>query len=127
MDQGIQKINELLEMACYIIDVLPQKVPKGAKGQFFEVEAYLLGSSKHREFSDRFIDTPQPETIEQAVAEMADHHAGRLNVLFPEEDALLVFDWDCLYLSVYNPPESMQELMKQIAISEGLFWRSAEQ
>lgn len=71
------------------------------------------------------IDLPEPETIEQAVAEIMDNHSGSLNVLFPEENAFLVFDRDCLNLSVYNPTENMKTLMEQIALSEGLFWRKS--
>ena len=34
-----------------------------------------------------------------------------------EQDVLLVFDRDCLNLSVYNPAELVQSLMKKIAFS----------
>lgn len=44
---------------------------------------------------DNLIDRPKPEMIEQAVAEIMNNHSGTLNVLFPENNALLVFDWDC--------------------------------
>lgn len=72
-----------------------------------------------------FIDRPKPEMIEQAVTEIMDDHSGTLNVLFPEENALLVFDWDCLNLSIFNPTENMKTLMGEIALSEGLFWRGS--
>lgn len=147
MDKVIERIDELLEKECYIIDVLPQKVSKTSGGQFFEVEYYLLNSDKHYGIRDRFvniilklmcyyhvailwggfIDRPKPEMIEQAVTEIMDNHSGTLNVLFPEENALLVFDWDCLNLSVYNSTENMKTLMEEIALSEGLFWREAGQ
>lgn len=52
-----------------------------------------------------------------------ENHSGTLNVLFVEADALLVFDWDCLNLSVYNLTEDVQSIMERIAFSEGLFWR----
>ena len=54
-----------------------------------------------------------------------ENHSGTLNVLFVEADALLVFDWDCLNLSVYNPTEDVRSIMERIAFSEGLFWREA--
>ena len=146
MDKEIEKIDQLLEKACYIIDFLPQTISKSSKGQFFEVEYFLLNSDKHYGIRDKFvniilklmcyfhvsvlwgglIDYPKPEVIEQAVTEIMDNHSGTLNVLFPEENALLVFDWDCLNLSVYNPTESMKSLMEKIALSEGLFWRESE-
>lgn len=146
MDKEIVKIDELLGKTCYIIDFLPQTVSKASKGQFFEVEYFLLNSDKHYGIRDKFvniilklmcyfhvsvlwgglIDYPKPEVIEQAVTEIMDNHSGTLNVLFPEENALLVFDWDCLNLSVFNPTESMRSLMEKIALSEGLFWRESE-
>ena len=72
------------------------------------------------------VDRPSPKMIEEAVCEIMRNHSGTLNVLFVEEDVLLVFDWDCLNLSVYNPPEKAQSIMERIAFSEGLFWRKAE-
>ena len=63
--------------------------------------------------------------IEEAVCEIMENHSGTLNVLFVAEDALLVFDWDSLNLSVYNPSEKVQSMMEKTAFSEGLFWRKA--
>ena len=71
------------------------------------------------------VDRPTPKLIEEAVCEIMENHSGTLNVLFVEEDALLVFDWDCLNLSVYNPTEDVRSIMERIAFSEGLFWREA--
>lgn len=136
----------LLEKDCYVIDFLPERVPKNNDGQFFDVEYYLLNGSRYGLIKDRFvnvilklmcyyhitiqwngwIDKPNPKIIENAVFEIMENHSGTLNCLFPNEDMLLVFDWDCLNLSVYNPPEKTHDLFKQIAFSEGLFWRLSE-
>lgn len=43
------------------------------------------------------------------------------NMLFPDKNALLQFEWDCMNLSFYNPDEEMRELLEQIARSEGMF------
>ena len=138
-------INELLEKECWIIDYLPQTVEKLSDGQFFEVEYFLLNSDKYHEIKNKFVniilklmcyfhvsvlwgglkDRPKPALIEQAVNEIMHNHSGTLNVLFPEENALLVFDWDCLNLSVFNPSESMKALSEPIAASEGMFWRKS--
>lgn len=72
-----------------------------------------------------WIEHPKPEQIAQAIAEIMDNHSGTLNCLFPEKNALLVFDWDCLNLSIYNPDAEMQQLLGQIAAAEGLFFRPA--
>lgn len=139
-------VDELLKKECYIIDLLPETVSKNSIGQFLDVEYYLLNSKRHSVLKDKFvgiilklmcyyhisvlwngwIDRPKPELIENAISEIMINHSGTLDCLFPEEHALLVFDWDCLNLSVYNPSETMQRLFEQIAFSEGLFWRVAE-
>lgn len=146
MDSTAKMVDTLLETECYIVDFLPKTVPQNADSQFFDVEHYLLNSEKHNVIKDKFvgvilklmcyyhiailwkdwIDKPKPELIENAVSEIMKNHSGTLHCLFPDEDVLLVFDWDCLHLSVYNPSEKMQRLFEQIAFSEGLFWRLAE-
>lgn len=145
MENGKKKIDALLEKPCYIIDFLPEQVEPDNGGQFFEVEYFLLNSDKHIGLKDRFVavilklmcyyhvavlwngwvDRPKPKMIEDAVREIMENRSGTLNVLFVEEDALLVFDWDCLNLSVYNPAEDVQSIMERIAFSEGLSWRKA--
>lgn len=47
MENGMKKIDALLEKPCYIIDFLPEQVEPDNGGQFFEVEYFLLGSDKH--------------------------------------------------------------------------------
>lgn len=110
------------------------------------MEYYLLNSEKHFLLKDRFvnvilklmyyyhvsiqwagwIDRPTPQTVEEAVNTIMDNHSGWLNVLLPEENVLVVFEWDCLNLSVYNPSEEIQAIMEKIAFSEGLFWRKSK-
>lgn len=146
MENSIETVDELLEKECYIIDWLPETVSKNAAAQFLDVEYYLLNSKRHSILKDKFIniilkmmcyyhisilwngwiDWPKPEMIENAISEITINHSGTLDCLFPEEHTLLVFNWDCLNLSVYNPSETMQRLFEQIAFSEGLFWRVAE-
>lgn len=138
-------IDELIEKPCYIIDFLPERVLPSANGQFFDVEYYLLNSDKHIGLKDKFvsvilklmcyypisvlwnewIDRPSPELIDKAISEIMANHSGTFNVLFTEENVLLVFDWDSLSLSIFNPSEIMLLLMEKITCSEGLFWRKA--
>ena len=134
MDKITEKIDELLERSCFIIDYLPQKVSKTSSGQFFEVEHQLLNGDKHHGISDKFLNVILKLMCYYHVSVWQDNsidrpkpHSGTLNVLFPEDNALLVFDWDCLNLSVYHPTENMKTLMEKVALSEGLFWREARQ
>lgn len=135
-------VDELLEKTCYVIDFLPEQVKPDIDGQYFDVEYYLLNSEKHFSLKDRFvnvilkmmcyyhvsiqwngwIDRPSPQTIEEAINTIMENHSGWMNVLLPEKNTLLVFEWDCLNLSVYNPPEEVQSILQKIVVSEGLFW-----
>lgn len=140
------RMDELLKKPLYIMDILPEQVGRDAGGQFFEVEEYLLNSDKHLEIKNRFeavilklmcyfhvavrwkgwADRPSPDSIDQAIGEIMEKRSGALDVLLVEEDTLLVFDFDCLNLAVYNPPERVRGIMEKIAGAEGLFWRRSE-
>ncbi len=83
----MDRVERLLGKECYIIDYLPMTVEREGKGQFFEVEEYLLGSEGYRGIRRRFgavvlklmcyfhvwvflgerIDRPSPELVERAV------------------------------------------------------------
>ena len=61
----------------------------------------------------------------QSDQEREDDISHTLNVLFPEEDMVLVLERDSLNMSVYNPPKRARDIMEKIAWSEGLFWRES--
>lgn len=147
MKNMAQKMDDMLEMSCYVIDFLPRRVPKTSNGHYFDVEYYLLNNKKRFEMKNKYVniilklmcyyrtsifwngrnDNPKPEDIDNAISEIMENHSGTLNVLFPEEDVLLVFEWDCLYLAIYNLSESMKEITEKIALSEGFFcWKGAD-
>ena len=147
MENMFKKIDELLEKPYYVIDFLPQRVPKNNSGHFFDVEYYLLNNEKRHEMKNKYVniilklmcyyrasilwngwnDNPKPADIENAISEIMENHSGTLNILFSDEDVLLVFEWDCLNLSVYNLSESMKEITEKIALSEGFFcWKGID-
>lgn len=146
MEQTVSKIEELLEKPCYVIDFLPEQVKPSSRGQFFDVECYLLNSDKHFLLKDKFvniiiklmcyyhvsiqlddwIDRPSLQRVEDAINTIMNNHSGWLNILLPDETVLVVFEWDNLNLTVYNPSKEIQALMQKIACSEGLFWRKSD-
>ncbi len=139
-------ISDLLEKPCYVIDFLPMQVPKGADGQFFKIENYLLNNYERYGLKDRFIriilklmcyyrvivhwgewiEQPAPELIAEIVDTIMENHSGYINMLLPDKNALLVIEWDCLNLTLYNPDAELTELAEQLAQSEGLFFRKAQ-
>ena len=142
----MQIVDRLLETPCYIIDFIPQQVPKNCGGQYFKVENYFLNHSDRYGVRDRFIRTilkamcyypisvywdewieqPSPEQVAEIIDTIMENHSGDMNMLFTSKGALLQFGWDCLNISIYNPDEEMCVLFEQLAISEGLFWRKAD-
>ena len=139
----MQIVDRLLETPCYIIDFIPQQVPKNCGGQYFKVENYFLNHSDRYGLRDRFIRTilkamcyypvsvywgewieqPSPEQVAEIIDTIMENHSGDMNMLFTSKDALLQFGRDCLNISIYNPDEEMCRLFEKIATSEGMFWR----
>lgn len=142
----MQIFDRLLEIPCYIIDFLPQQVPKNCGGQYFKVENYFLNYSDRYGVRDRFIRTilkamcyypisvywgewieqPSPEQVAEIIDTIMENHSGDMNMIFTSKDALLQFGWDCLNISIYNPDEEMCMLFEKIATSEGMFWRKED-
>lgn len=142
----MQIVDRLLEKTCYIVDFLPQQVPKSCGGQFFKVENYFLNEYERYGIRDKFIciilkamcyypvsvycgkwiEQPEPEQVVKIIHTITENHSGDMNVVFTSKDALLQFGWDCLNISVYNPDEEMCILFEKIAASEGMFWRKAD-
>lgn len=50
------KIDELLNTTCYVIDTLPKKVEKDDEGQYFAVEEYYLKQAELNKLYWKFID-----------------------------------------------------------------------
>ena len=139
-------VNELLEKDCWVMDYLPRQVPAEAREGYFKVENYLLNHYEEFDLRKRFtavvlkllcyhkltvhwgkwVEDPSPALIAEAIQTILDNHSGWLNILLQEEKALLVFEWDCLNLALYDPSPDLLELMEEIARSEGLFLWKAE-
>lgn len=128
------------------MDYLPEPAPTGAPGQLVAVENYLLNHFDRFSLRQRltaallklmcyrrvavswngWTDSPQPKLVASAVKELMQNHSGTLYMLLPEDDALLVLDWDSLYISVYNAQKQLRRLLKSIAQSENLAWRRSK-
>ena len=126
----------LFQQQCYIIDFLPKQVPSNSQGQFFKIENYLLNNYDEFGLSNRFIrvilklmcyyhstifwggeiQQPAPSKITEIVRKIMNNHSGTLEVFFAEKNSLLIFEWDCMNLSVYNIDDEMQELLSEIAV-----------
>ncbi|MCI9169273.1 MAG: hypothetical protein HFH01_14160 [Dorea sp.] len=97
------------------------------KNKYVNIILKLMCYCRASIFWNGWNDNPKPADIENAVSEIMENHSGTLNILFSDEDVLLVFEWDCLNLSVYNLSESMKKITEKIALSEGFFcWKGID-
>ena len=136
------RIEELLERPCWVIDLLPQRVPADAGGQFFRIEPKLLeGKRLRRSFvdvllklncyydflvfrgeSDEGVANPKPEKLEKWV--LRDKEG--LTILIPEVDALVAVPTDSTCIALHNPNDELLELVRQIVTGSGLFvWEAS--
>lgn len=127
------KIDELLQKPYWIIDILPEQVPKESKGQFFEIERFFLVSSRLASIKQKHINVllklncyyqisidgevnPSPEQIVKAVMERS------LQIMVDE--AVILSEPDELHMTVYNLDEKMMKLITALSSGEGLFvWK----
>lgn len=135
MENREAKIERLLDMPYWIIDILPEQVPADSPGQYFTVEEYFLEEEqmpgikrKHINvvlklncYRQVFIDdeaagNPPPERIAE---EMRKRY---LHIMV--DDAMILSEPDETYMTLYNPDEKLLNLVKAIATGEGLFvWK----
>ena len=127
------KIDELLQKPYWIIDILPEQVPKESKGQFFEIERFFLVSSRLASIKQKHINVLlklncyyqisidcevnlSPEQIVKAVKERS------LQIMVDE--AVILSEPDELHMTVYNLDEKMMKLITALSSGEGLFvWK----
>ena len=124
-------IDKLLDTPFWIIDILPQRVSKEMADKYVALEKELLHTDELRSkflhfflklncyyrFKAIFSDDEEIDDI--SVEELKELVGYRyFQVLI--DDSLIVSDPDDMYMSLYNPTDTMLELVTKIAGSEGL-------
>ncbi len=127
------KADELLQKPYWVIDILPEQVPKESKGQFFEIERFFLESSRLTSIKQKHVNVllklncyyqlsidgevnPSPERIVEDVMERS--------VQIRADEAMILSEPDELHMTVYNPDEKLMKLITAISSGEGLFvWK----
>ena len=139
-----QRADELMEKEYMLIDILPEQVPAGSKGQFFGIEEYYLQKSRldaiRRSFADMLLKlncyadfelSPDPEEAWQhnpppAFLDRLIRTGGSnlyLRIYLPDEEMLILLRGDDFYMTVYHPSEKMLWLLRALTWAEGLFLR----
>ena len=127
----MKTIEELLQTPYWIIDILPKQVPAYSPGQYFEVEKYYLEKERFTAIKEKHINVilklncyrdisideetevnPSPERIAEEM---------RLRYLYiMAGDSMILSEPDDTSMTVFDPDDDLLELIRQIAVGEGL-------
>ena len=125
----------------WLIDVLPEQVPEERAAAYFAAERYWLRPENlegiRRRFADLLLKLNCYHSLEAAAGEDAsvpvlapEQLAARIKearedlVFFlPGMNAVITLNRDDLYMTVYNPPKPLLELLGRLAPADGLFLR----
>lgn len=135
-------MGELLEGPYWIVDILPERVSADAAGQYFAVERYFLQPERiiplRRKYAEILLrlncyhdmavsfdacasweTNPDPEAFAARVAGLSGNEF--LRAVFAEQNAMIDYDHNDTYLTVYDPGAALLDKLKALAAAEGLF------
>ncbi len=141
------KIDELLNTTCYVIDTLPKRVEKDNEGHYFAVEEYYLEQAELHKLYWKFIDVllklncyydfqvsfqeewsrnPLPKILAEWVFQCVEVKKNYINILIESQNAMITVNGDYLYMSLYNPSDQLMNIIEKLARAEGLFvWKGS--
>ncbi|MBQ6166766.1 MAG: hypothetical protein IJK41_04955 [Muribaculaceae bacterium] len=141
-------VERLLDAPCWVVDVLPRRVPKSEAGRFFAVEQYFLLEPRHKhlcwQFSDvllklncyydmlvkrssvkEWVKNPSPAMLVAWLAECLHHE--HLCILVDDGDTLITVSGGDTHITLYNPSNDLLGLVQQLVTASGLFlWKPEE-
>ena len=139
-------MGALLEGPYWIVDILPEQVSAEAAGQYFAVERYFLRPERIVPLRRRYAEillrlncycdmavsfdacaswetNPDPETFAARVTALSENEF--LRAVFAEQNAMIDYDHNDTYLTVYDPGAALLDKIRALAAAEGLFvWRA---
>ena len=120
MDRA-ETIERLLQTPYWVVDILPEQVPKDSPGQYFAVEKYFLAWTQLAAVKQKQINVilklncyldlsldeetevnPPPEQIAEAM------RTRYVNIML--DDAMIVSEPDDTCMTVYHPDEALLRL-----------------
>ena len=136
-----EKLESLLDRQYWVVDMLPKQVPANSEGQYFKIEQYYLESPRKEIlvekyaniliklncyydfevwFDEEWQSNPSPHCLSECLLK-CDAVNRPLFVLLDSTDALFSLDGEETSMTIYNPNDSLLELLGALASSEGLF------
>ena len=128
----MDRIEELLNKPYWIVDILPKQVPKDSPGQYFTIENYFLKEQleeikqKHINvilklncYLDLSLDGELNPSPDRTAAIMMEKY-----VYIMIGESMILSEPDDTHMTIFNPDESLLELVRPIALAEGMFvWK----
>lgn len=137
-----EMMGALLEGPYWIVDILPAQVPADAAGQYFAVERYFLQPERivplRRKYAEILLrlncyadmaasfdacatweENPEPEAFVERVAALSGNDF--LRAVFARQNAMIDYDHNDTYLTVYDPDAALLKMLRALAAAEGLF------
>ena len=149
MDHTLEnRVESCLKKPVFVIDLLPERVPQGSRGQYFSIENYWYDSKTVKKLGGKFfrillklncycdldvclgdeaVRNPEPAKMQAMIRTCRERKRETLWVLVNEDEAMIMLCGDDLFLSVYGPDEKLQQLLGQLSLAEGLFFWDASQ
>ena len=136
-------IESYFDMSYWVVDILPEQVPKESRGQYFSVEQFYLQPPQINDLHLRFINvllklncyygfmicSPDGRSYgrnlnPERLVSLLCLEQTNLCIILPDEHAMITINHDETNMTVYNPSETLRQRIAQLAGSEGLFfWR----
>ena len=131
------QIERLLEKPFWVVDFLPERVSAERSKQYFAVEDFCCNGQYINQLYQNFayliiklscyfdiFGNPSPNEIFDSINNCLSN--GYVNFLFPDNDTLITLNSGDLYMTVYNPNGRFLEMVRSLAVAEGLFVREGE-
>ena len=136
------RMGKLLEGPYWIVDIMPEQVGANAAGQYFAVERYFLQPERiiplRRKYAEILLrlncyhdmavsfdscmtweTNPDPEFFAARVAGLSGNDF--LRAVIAEQNAMIDYDHNDTYLTVYDPEAAILDKLKALAAGSGLF------
>ena len=143
MDHNTQ-IEILLNKSFFVIDPLPEQVPKTSQGRFFDIEQYFMSHTEIKNhalkiiriilklycyfsfdvYCKQWFNNIEIKQLAKMIDDIVTCKKGDIYILLIDEDCLLHIEGGVLSVTVYNPNTHLQQLLSALTLSENLFWWS---
>ena len=140
----IDMINSLMDKKAYLIDIFPKTVPQKMDNRYFAVEKYFQQNRYELEqkltsiilklycyydltvvIDGNITENPQVEKLTVLLEKCFSGELGYINIVLPECEAMLSFNYGDLYMTAYNVSGELKELLAQLISTEGMFFYEA--